>query len=140
MKLDRLDSEIIRILKEDARVSNVEVAKRLGISEANIRKRIAGLRETGIITKFTIETEEERKKLNALTFVSVTQGIPTEEVADRIKKLKGVKKVFELAGDIDICAIVDGNSIEEVNDAVDSIRHIPQVAKTDTKIILKVWE
>ena len=43
LKLDELDSKIIHLLKQDGRMPNTDIAKKLKISEATIRKRLRKL-------------------------------------------------------------------------------------------------
>jgi Lrp/AsnC family transcriptional regulator for asnA, asnC and gidA len=47
--LDDLDLQIVRLLQEDGRFSNVEIARRIGVSDPTVRKRIERLIQDGII-------------------------------------------------------------------------------------------
>jgi len=49
LPVDDLDLSILCALRENARISNLELAKMLGVSEATIRRRIKMLEEKGII-------------------------------------------------------------------------------------------
>lgn len=48
-QLDELDKDIIRILQENGRISNVDIARRLGVAEGTIRKRLERLLNEGWI-------------------------------------------------------------------------------------------
>lgn len=48
-KLDSIDQKIVEFLQEDGYLSNVEIADRLGISEATVRRRRARLHENDVI-------------------------------------------------------------------------------------------
>ncbi|MEM3030668.1 MAG: Lrp/AsnC family transcriptional regulator [Candidatus Micrarchaeia archaeon] len=138
-KVEDFDAKLLRILRENARTSNSAIARRLGVSEGAVRKRIANLVSAGVIKRFTVETAEEGM-VNALCFVSVAAGAQTGSVAKRIASLPGVRRVLEITGEFDLVAVVGGESVEEVNATVDEIRRIPRVKATDTKIVLKAWE
>jgi len=138
-KVEDFDAKLIKILRENARTSNSEIARRLGVSEGAVRKRIANLLSAGVIKRFTIEVAEEGA-VSGLCFISVEPGVATGEAARRVLALGGVKRVFELTGEFDLAAVVYGKSVGEVNAAVDEIRKVPGVKATDTKIVLKTWE
>ncbi|MBI5159161.1 Lrp/AsnC family transcriptional regulator [Candidatus Micrarchaeota archaeon] len=140
MRIDKIDEGIIRLLRENARHSNTFIALQLGVSEASVRKRITALTQEKIIRKFTVVTDEEKLALNALVFVSVASGTPTEEVSRKIKSVKCVDKLYEVTGPQDVCVLVKANSIDQINTAVDEIRHISQVTNTETKMILKIYD
>ncbi len=140
MRLDKIDEGIIRLLRENARHSNTYIAQQLGVSEASVRKRITTLLDGKIIRKFTVLTDEEKLALNALVFVTVSSGTPTEEVARKIKNIKGVDRIYEVTGPQDICVLVKANSMDQINMTVDEIRHTSQVTNTETKMILKIYD
>ena len=48
-QLDELDKDIIRILQENGRIPNVDIARRLGVAEGTIRKRLERLLNEGWI-------------------------------------------------------------------------------------------
>ena len=52
--MDQADQLIIRVLRDDARISNTDLAKKLGLSEATVRRRISGLVKSGAIRRIGI--------------------------------------------------------------------------------------
>jgi len=52
--MDDIDLEILKILKDDARVKYVDIAKKVGLTEGAVRRRIKKLLSEGIRNKFTI--------------------------------------------------------------------------------------
>ena len=140
LRIDEKDSKILELLKKNAEVSNAEIGEKIGLTEGAVRKRIANLKQDGIIKKYTIEINEEAEAVGALVFVHGESGIVTEKIVGEIKKIGEVKTIFELTGDNDICAILSTNSMEKLNDAIDKIRNISGVADTKTQIVLKKWD
>jgi Lrp/AsnC family transcriptional regulator for asnA, asnC and gidA len=47
--LDELDQDIVKLLQEDGRLSNTDIAKRVGVSEATVRRRIAKLEKDDMV-------------------------------------------------------------------------------------------
>jgi len=135
MEFDKVDSAIIEALKENSRISYIELGEKVGLSEAAVRRRIKKLVEEGVIRKFTIDVKEEAA--HAFTLVAVNPSTPTFEISKSIKKIKGVRQVYEITGQYDIITFIGGPSIAEGNSYVEEIRKTPGVMKTNTVIILK---
>lgn len=136
MKLDSVDEKILSMLKENARMPYVEMAGRLGLSEAAVRRRVKKLVSSGVIKRFTIETEVS-KNARAITLVSVESDKPTSSVATAIKNVPGVKQVYEITGQYDIAVFIEGDSIADVNSTIDKIRGMGGIAGTNTVIVLR---
>lgn len=135
--VDQIDEKIISILREDSRTSFVEIAKAVNLSEAAIRRRVASLIKTGIISKFTIETSTG-PQANAISLLSVNPSFPTSEISGKLRKMKGVDSIFEITGEYDIAVIVSGSNIAEINAAIDEIRKLSGIDDTNTVVVLKV--
>ncbi|MCC6013346.1 MAG: Lrp/AsnC family transcriptional regulator [Candidatus Verstraetearchaeota archaeon] len=136
--LDEIDLKIISILKNDSRTPYTKIAEELHISEAAVRKRVEKLKNEGIIKKFTIEVDLG-ERIQALILISVLPSYPNPTIAQAIKKINGIEKVYEVAGEVDIIAIASGRSIHEINKYIDDIRKIEGIAKTSSMIVLRSW-
>ncbi len=134
--LDEKDRRILDILKEDARRSFVDIAQAVNLSEPAVRRRIKNLVDTGVIRRFTVETEVGQGA-SAITLISVNPAIPTAEISGKLLKMEGVDVVYEITGQYDIAVIVSGSSIASINKSIDDIRRLEGVGNTNTVIILK---
>lgn len=65
--MDETDQKILDLLKENGRMSYVDIAKKLGLSRVAIRERINQLQDEGIIEKFSVVINSEKigKKVSA---------------------------------------------------------------------------
>ena len=135
--IDQVDERILSQLREDSRTSFVEIAKVVNLSEAAIRRRVANLIKTGVIAKFTIETNTG-PQANAISLLSVNPGSPTSEISAKLRKMNGVDSIFEITGEYDIAVIVSGSNIAEINGTIDEIRKLPGIDDTNTVVVLKV--
>lgn len=134
--MDKTDELILEILREDARISFVDIAAKVNLSEAAVRRRVSNLVGDGVIKRFTIEVNEPQLT-SAITYVSVSPSHPTSEVSKRIKTVPGVETTYETTGPFDIATIIKGPNIAEVNKSVEEIRRITGVLNTNTTIILR---
>ena len=55
--MDAIDKRLLEILAEDARCSATDISKEVNLSIPAVNKRIARLRESGIIEKFTVQID-----------------------------------------------------------------------------------
>ena len=116
--MDRRDLEIIRVLEENARLPLTEIARRLGISETAVRKRIARLEREGVIEGYTVRVNPAKLGFTVVAFVGV-DATPERylEVASKLASLEEVKYLAITSGDHMIMAEVwarDGKHLMEV--------------------------
>ena len=129
--MDETDLKILRILRENSRIKYVQIAKKIGLSEGAVRRRIRKLLDENIIKKFTIETAAE---VEGIVLIK-TDPTKTGEAVSKIRKM--ADKTFEVSGDYDIAAFIQAYTIEELNKKVDEIRKLPSVLSTNTLIRMK---
>ncbi|MGA1794024.1 MAG: Lrp/AsnC family transcriptional regulator [Thermoplasmatota archaeon] len=129
-----LDREILKLLKEDSRRSNVSIAGELGISEGLVRQRIGRMREDGTIRKFSIETSS--RGLKAIMEMNIEVNVHTTQIAEKIRALPGVEKVYETSGVTDIIAFLDVDDTAMLNDTIEAIRALGPITNTRTKLVL----
>lgn len=80
--LDDINLKIIDILGKDSSTPFVEVAKRIGISDATVHLRVRRLISEGVIDKFTVSVDNNRLGYDHLAFMgtNVEPGL-AEEIA-----------------------------------------------------------
>lgn len=72
MQLDRAEREILRILQGEGRISIVELANRVGLSESPCFRRVRALEEAGIIDYYSARLNQRRLGLQVTAFVQVS--------------------------------------------------------------------
>jgi Lrp/AsnC family leucine-responsive transcriptional regulator len=92
--LDRYDIAILRELQADARLSNIELANRVGLSAAPTWRRVRWLEEQGYITGYRAVVDRRKIGLGVLAFVRLdaerNTGRATRELEDAIRNLPEV--------------------------------------------------
>ena len=100
--LDRYDVLILRELQQDARLSNAELAARIGLSAAPTWRRVKWLEEQGFITGYRAEIDRRKIGLGVLAFVRVdadrNTGSATRALEDAIRKLPEVIACHYISG------------------------------------------
>jgi len=100
--LDRYDIAILRELQGDARLSNTELAARIGLSAAPTWRRVKWLEEQGYIVGYRAELDRRKVGLGVLAFVRVdadrNTGAATRALEDAIRKLPEVIACHYISG------------------------------------------
>jgi Lrp/AsnC family leucine-responsive transcriptional regulator len=100
--LDRYDVAILSELQKDARLSNAELASRIGLSAAPTWRRVRWLEEHGYITGYRAELDRRRIGLGVLAFVRLdaerNTGSATKVLEDAIRKLPEVIACHYISG------------------------------------------
>jgi len=135
VKMDKTDERIIQILKENARMTYVDIGRAVGLSEGAVRNRVQALVESGVIRRFTIEMAPSTE-VRALTMISVNPSISTSTVSKALERLPAVERIYEVTGEYDIVVVVSSPNIEGVNQCIEEFRGIEGVLKTNTMIVL----
>jgi DNA-binding Lrp family transcriptional regulator len=134
--VDEIDERIMRLLKENSRMTYVEIGRTVGLSEGAVRNRVQALVSDGVIKRFTIE-KSSTHGVRALTMIAVNPGTPTYEVSKMVNQLAGVERIYEVTGEYDIVMVSSGSSIEGINKVIEDVRKIEGVEKTNTIIVLR---
>jgi Lrp/AsnC family transcriptional regulator for asnA, asnC and gidA len=104
-KIDELDQDIIRLLSEDARLSNRKIASELGFTEGTIRSRVRRLEAENYI-RFTAVTNMEHLNKPQLALIGIhAEQNMIKEVAEEVSKISEINAVIILLGRFDILAI-----------------------------------
>jgi Lrp/AsnC family leucine-responsive transcriptional regulator len=100
--LDKFDLAILQELQGDGRLSNAELAQRVGLSAAPCWRRVKALEETGFIKGYHAEIDRRRIGLGVLAFVRLdadrNSGNVTRELEDAIRKLPEVVSCHYISG------------------------------------------
>ncbi|MBN8510550.1 MAG: Lrp/AsnC family transcriptional regulator [Burkholderiales bacterium] len=100
--LDRYDIAILGELQRDARLSNAELASRIGLSAAPTWRRVKWLEQQGVITGYRAEIDRRRIGLGVLAFVRVdaerNNAEATRALEDAIRALPEVVACHYISG------------------------------------------
>ena len=83
IKLDRYDRRILEILQEDGRISNQDLAERIGLSPSPCLRRVRALEESGLITGYRALLDARRLGLTLMALVQISMDRHTPERFER---------------------------------------------------------
>ena len=105
VKLDRIDMRILRELQRNGRITNLDLAKRVGISAPPCLRRMHALEETGYIRSYHADVASEKLGygLGVVAFVALTSHAEDDllDLAERANKWPMVRECCMMTGDAD---------------------------------------
>lgn len=141
-KLDKIDLRILRTLQEEGRITNVELASRVGISAPPCLRRVRALDEAGYITGYSAELNGEALGYGVTVFAHV--GLHSQAESDlvafenRAQNWPLVREVFMLAGEIDFILKVVARDWDEYHTFLTSeLTAAPNVAHVKTCLTIR---
>ncbi len=100
--LDKFDLQILQELQADARLTNAELAQRVGLSAAPCWRRVRALEEAGYITGYRAEINRHKIGLGVLAFVRVdadrTTGSAMRQMEEAIRRIPEVVACHYISG------------------------------------------
>jgi Lrp/AsnC family leucine-responsive transcriptional regulator len=72
MKFDKAERTILQVLQQEGRISNVELAERIGLSESPCFRRVRRLEEAGVIRGYSARLDRRKLGLQVTAFVQVS--------------------------------------------------------------------
>jgi len=99
--MDSTDHQILEILQQNARTSNAEIARRVGMAPSAVFERIRKLEERGVIAGYQARLDARALGLPLVAFVFVRTAEPPGEcvAAARLSAVPGVQEVHHIAGE-----------------------------------------
>jgi len=146
IKEKQKEEEILRILEENARLSDAEIARMMGIKEDEVKAIIAELESKRIIRRYKAVINYEKagiETVQALIDVKVSPERDTgyDSVAERISRFPEVQSVRLVSGEYDLSVLVSGKTMHEVAYFVaEKIAPLEQVRNTLTHFLLKTYK
>lgn len=138
VRLDAVDRRLVAALQADGRASVNELATRISVSRATAYQRLARLRESGVIRRFTVEVDPRKMGLPiaALVLVSVMQH-SWRGVGDRLRQLPGVEWLALSSGSFDYILLVRAPDIDHLRDVIlEDLQSIPEIRSSQTLVLL----
>ena len=131
------DGKILQELRLDSSRPVSEIASDLQIPRTTVQERIRKMVQSGVIRRFTIQSDYTKlgKPVTAFILVSFLAGtgVSQKEAAQKISEIPDVCEVHVISGEWDIIAKARGESIQSIGELVlDKIRNVKGVERTLT--------
>ena len=141
-----MNTEILRLLEEDAKLTSKQLAVMLNMEEKAVKEEIAAMEAAGVILGYRTVIDWEKtgiERVTALIEVRVTpqRGKGFDDIAERIYKYPEVDCTYLISGGYDLMVILEGKTLKEVSGFVtNKLSTLDTVISTATHFILKKYK
>lgn len=141
MKLDKLDQNIMMALQKNGRLSYMELAKMMAVTEGTIRNRFTKLVNNGIM-RITASPDIEKLGYGFMGIIGMQVHLADlHEVADKLAQNPNICYLVNVTGRYELLATVVTRSSKEFAYFMENVvSAIPNVLKTETFVALNVYK
>ncbi|GLS80032.1 Lrp/AsnC family transcriptional regulator [Paracoccus marinus] len=139
---DQLDQRIIAALRDDSRISNADLATRMGLSASSCWRRVRALEDAGVIRRYTVDVNDAAMGLafKAIVHVQMTRhdrGL-VKDFVRMIRTKDEVRACYATTGGSDYHLHVVCPDLDAYNRFLeDFLFTIPAVASAQTHLVLR---
>lgn len=136
--MDEKDKRLLSLLRRDARMPIVALARELNLSRSATQERLAKLRKSGAIVCFTVVEGTPSKARQSAHFLVVLE--PRKrcfQVAPYLRKIPFLTKIDSVAGSVDLFVEIEAETTEDIEAARAAIAATPGIADVNTFIVLE---
>jgi Lrp/AsnC family leucine-responsive transcriptional regulator len=138
--IDAIDKEILKILQQNARTSNAELARQVGLAPSAMLERVRKLEERGIIDGYCVRLNAKKLGLGlvAFVFVRTEDFVGEDKTGQHLSKIPEVLEVHHVAGEDCFLVKVRAHDTEHLGEILrKKIATIKAVRSTRTTIVLR---
>jgi Lrp/AsnC family transcriptional regulator, leucine-responsive regulatory protein len=136
MKLmDEVDLQILKLLQQDGRITNADLAKSVGLSPPSVLQRVRALENAGLIKGYAAILDPEKLGLKITAFAAISlslhQDMPIERFRRSIQDIEEITECYHVSGDYDFLlkiVVRDMRAYETlIREKISRIRGIRQI-------------
>jgi len=138
--LDDIDLQILQLMQENARIPNVDMAKKLDMAPSAVLERVRKLEQKKIIRNYTtnIDPLALEQKLLAFIFIRTNDGMGCSITGPALAKIPEVQEVHNIAGeDCYLVKVRVADAASLIALMRNEFAKIPTVTSTKTTIVLE---
>ena len=140
--LDTIDRNILRALQLDGRISNADLAEKVGLSPSACLRRVRRLEEMKTIRGYTALVADAGHAERVVVIVEITLDRQTGEFLDRfeaaVRRYPEVRKCYLMTGDADYFLRVEAQNAQDYEVIhKDVLSRLPGVARIKSSFAIK---
>lgn len=135
--LDPVDIALLALLRDDARASTADLARKLGLSRTTVQSRMERLRRRRVIAGYTVVVPDELEADLVRAHVLITLAPKRSGAIEAaLRGIPELRVLHSVSGPFDLIAIVAAASIGELDALIDRIGGLDGVERTTSAIVL----
>ena len=138
--MNEIDKKILKILQNNGRITNVEIARQINMAPSAVLERIRRLEKKNVIKKYSAVINPHEIKRNLLAFILVKANGPIvdNKSAKELAKIDEIQEVHMVAGEDCFLVKVRVENTDELSSLLRTkIAKIKSISSTSTTIVLE---
>ncbi len=140
--LDQIDRRLLSELQNDGRITNVELARRVGLTAPPCLRRVRGLEDSGVIKGYHAQLDAAKLGFAITVFALVSLKSQAEEALrqfeDHMKDLPEVRECHMLNGEIDFILKIVSRDLQSFQEFLTSkLTPAPNVGSVKTSLTIR---
>lgn len=140
--LDQIDRRLLSELQDEGRVTNVELAQRVGLTAPPCLRRVRALEEMGVIRGYHAELDAAKLGFAITVFAMVSLKSQAEDALrqfeDHVRQLPEVRECHMLNGEIDFILKIVSRDLQSFQEFLTSkLTPAPNVASVKTSLTIR---
>jgi len=141
-KISPADLRILKQLQSSGRMTNQELAEKVGMAASPCWRRMKQLEDSGVITGYQANIDRKKIGLGLLAFIRVKIDSHSEEDAQSFEQevgaLPSVIACYAIAGDADFLLQVVAKDLDSFSSfAMEVVRRLPGIKEMQTSFVLR---
>ncbi len=136
--IGEIDMKILNIIQKDARISNAEIARQVGLAPSAVLVRVRKLEERGVIQGYAAEIDAAQVGFGLTAFVFVRTSDRCGGTDTVLTKIPEVLEVHDVAGEDCYLLKVRAKNTDELGKLLrEKLGMLPEVLSTRTTVVLQ---
>ena len=140
--LDQIDRQLLSELQDDGRITNVDLAQRVGLTPPPCLRRVRALEDSGVIKGYHAELDASKLGFAITVFALVSLKSQAEEslrqFEDHMRSLPEVRECHMLNGEIDFILKIVSKDLQSFQEFLTSkLTPAPNVASVKTSLTIR---
>lgn len=136
--MDRIDHQIIALLRDNARRSFQDIGSRVSLSAPAVKRRVDRLERDGVISGYAAVVDPAKLGWNTMAIVELyCEGrMPAAQVKANLERHEEIISAYTVAGESAAVVLLRTRDTEHLERTLEAIREPPGVIRTHTQVVL----
>ncbi len=134
--MDTFDQKILSCLSDNARQSNADIARQIGLSRSAVSERIHKMEEQHTILGYRAELKTEENKVAAYFQLTFSQSC-CDEIETLIRPYPEIRRCHSTSGEVDMMIFAEAESIARLNALRNRLEQLPKLTRLITHTVLE---
>jgi DNA-binding Lrp family transcriptional regulator len=136
-KRDKIDTDLLALLMDEARLSTSEIARRLGLARSTVNERIARLEEDRIILGYQaiVAADETLQETHSILYLRCDR-LHCRKITEALRGYPEIRQCLSISGQFDLMCHTFTPCAEDIDALIEEIAQIPGILEVTTTVVL----